>query len=71
MSTTEMVWTAETELPQVSVAVQVRVITDDCGQLPAAAESANVTVGVASQPPVAMASPVPAGLLSASHSIVT
>ena len=57
-------------MPQASVAVQVRVMTDSFAHAPAATLSLDVTVGAPSQLSVAVAEPVPAGLLSASHSIV-
>src|SRR5439155_1725786 len=67
VSCTVIVCDALLELPQWSVAVQVRVTLEDCGQLPAVVTSANVSVGFVSQASVAV------GLLKlgvAGHSMV-
>ncbi len=63
VSTTVMVWTHMLELPQASVAVQVRVIVLSCGQAPGAVTSDDVTAGAGSQLSVAVAEPVAAGLV--------
>src|SRR5438093_8904904 len=49
VSCTVIVCDALLELPQWAVAVQVRVMLEDCGQLPAVLTSANVSVGFVSQ----------------------
>jgi hypothetical protein len=64
LSTTVTVWSQVELLPQLSVAVQVRVMTLSCAQLPAAELSAKLTAGSASQLSVALAlPPVLAGLV--------
>ena len=55
VSTTVMVWLQLAELPQSSVAVQVRVCVPVPGQAPGVNASVKVTVGVASQVSVAVA----------------
>ena len=65
-----MVCTQEVELPHASVAVQVREIVASSPHMPAATLSEKVTVGIPSQLSVAVATPVAAGALSASQSIV-
>ena len=70
VSTTLMVCVPEIELPHASVAVHVRVIVDSCGQVPGAVASMKVTTGAGSQLSVAVAMPVAAGALEASHSTV-
>jgi hypothetical protein len=59
------------ELPQSSVAIQVRVIVLSWGHAPGAATSLKVRDAVASQLSVAVATPVLAGKVLAVHSIVT
>src|SRR2546427_5025665 len=54
VSTTWMTWLAVLLLPQWSVAVQVRVTLESCGQLPAVVTSAKVSVGLGSQASVAV-----------------
>src|SRR5437899_11509836 len=49
-----MVWLAMLLLPQWSVAVQVRVTSWACGQLPGVVTSAKVSVGLGSQASVAV-----------------
>src|SRR5438552_2227000 len=51
-----MVWLACTELPQWSVAVQVRVTLTNCGHAPGVITSANVKVGAGSHTSVAVGS---------------
>ena len=58
-------------LPQASVAVQVRVMTDSLEQEPAATPSLAEIIGAGSQLSVAVAVPVPAAAAEASHSTVT
>jgi len=58
-------------LPQSSVAVQVRVMTDSLAQEPAATLSLAEITGAGSQLSVAAAVPVPAAAVAASHSTVT
>lgn len=55
------------ELPQASVALQVRVITNSCGHPPPAVTSVKFTVGAASQLSVAVAEPVLAGKVLVLH----
>src|SRR5437879_1643216 len=52
-----MVWLHEAELPQASVAVQVRLTRLTAGQLAASVSSENVTVGFGSQASVKTGSP--------------
>src|SRR5436309_12558920 len=54
VSTTWMAGLAVLLLPQCSVAVQVRVTLEFCGQLPAVVTSAKVSVGLGSQASVAV-----------------
>src|SRR5206468_3745634 len=54
VSTTWIVWLATAELPQWSVAVQVRVTSYACGQLPGVVTSAKVSVGLGSHASVAV-----------------
>ena len=49
------------ELPQSSVALQVRVIVNSCGHAPATVTSVKVGITLASQISVAVADPVAAG----------
>jgi len=63
-------WLHVLELPQSSVAVQVRVMVYSWGHMPPAVTSANVIVGVPSQLSVAVAVPVLAGAVLAVHWIV-
>ena len=58
-------------LPQSSVAVQLRVMTGAAAQLPAAMLSDEVMTGVPGQLSVAVAVPVSAAAVEASHSTVT
>ena len=67
LSSTKMTCTHEAELPQSSIAFQVRVIVSLCGQFPPAVTSLKVIVGVASQLSVAVAVPVFAGNVLAVH----
>ena len=55
------------ELPQSSVAIQVRVMVLSCGHAPPTDTSLDVMVGVASQLSVAVALPVVAGNVLAVH----
>jgi hypothetical protein len=71
VSTTAISWSALALFPQSSVAVHVRVITYDCGQLPAASLSLELTLGLPSQLSVALAEPVFDGAVLSSHSTVT
>ena len=57
-------------MPQSSVAVQVRVMTLACGQVPSATLSLWMITGAGSQLSVAVALLVAVELLSASHSTV-
>jgi hypothetical protein len=66
-STTVMIWSQVLLLPHSSVAVQVRVMTLSCGQLPAAVLSLSVIAGAVSQLSVAVAVPVAVELLSSSQ----
>src|SRR5436190_470446 len=54
VSMTWMVWLAVLLLPQWSVAVQVRVTSLACGQVPGVVTSAKVSVGLGSQASVAV-----------------
>ena len=54
VSTTVTVWLQLAELPQWSVAVQVRVTLLACGQLPGVVTSAKVSVGIGSHASVAV-----------------
>jgi hypothetical protein len=54
LSVTEMVCEAVEELPQESVAVQVRVVEYSCGQIPGVVTSAKVNSGLKSQASVAV-----------------
>jgi hypothetical protein len=58
LSSTNMTWVHELELPQSSIAVKVLLIVLSCGHNPATVTSANPMVGVASQLSVAVALPV-------------
>ena len=55
------------ELPQSSVAVQVRVIVNSCGHIPPTVTSLKVGVTLASQISVAVAVPVAPGALLVLH----
>ena len=66
-----MVWVQLLLLPQLSVAVQVRVMLDAPAQLPAAMLSDKAMTGVLVQLSVALAVPVSAAAVEASHSTVT
>ena len=71
LSSTKMVCRHVLELPQSSVALQVRLIVYSCGHPPATVTSVDVMVGVRSQLSVAVAVPlVPPGAVLAVHSIV-
>ncbi|MDP7743874.1 MAG: hypothetical protein QGF67_20705, partial [Lentisphaeria bacterium] len=70
-STTAMVWSQVLLLPQASVAVQVRVMTLSCAQLPAATLSAEFAVRFGSQLSVAVALPSAATLVDSPQLIVT
>ena len=61
LSSIIMVCVQVLELPQSSVAIQVRVMVPSCGHAPATDMSVEVIVGVASQSSVAVAVPVLAG----------
>ena len=64
VSTTVMIWSQFELFPQLSVAVQERVITSSCGQVPVLALSAKLIAGASSQLSVALAlPPVLAGLV--------
>ena len=66
-----MIWSKVSELPQLSVAVHVLVITEALAQVPAIVASVDVTFNPADpQVVVAVAAPVFAGKLDSSHSIV-
>jgi hypothetical protein len=54
VSTTFTVWLQEALLPLQSVAVQVRVTLNSCGQFPGVVTSLNVTVGFGSQASLAL-----------------
>jgi gamma-glutamylcyclotransferase (GGCT)/AIG2-like uncharacterized protein YtfP len=54
LSVTEIVWEACEELPQASVAVQVRVTEYSCGHAPGVVTSLNVNEGLGSQASVAV-----------------
>ena len=69
LSSTKIVCRHVLELPQSSVASQVRLIVLSCGQAPAIVASLKVIVGVASQS-VAVAEPVLIGNVLAVHCIV-
>tara|TARA_B100000809_G_scaffold53679_1_gene49168 strand:+ start:602 stop:844 length:243 start_codon:yes stop_codon:yes gene_type:complete len=58
-------------LPQASIAIQVRVIADAPAQVPTATLSDDVTPGALLQLSVAVAVPVFAAAVEASHSTVT
>ena len=68
---TVIVCTQVDALPQLSVAVQVRVITELTAQLPAAVASAKVMTGTALQLSVAVAVPSVAGVIGSSQLTVT
>ena len=70
VSTTVTVCVHAPAFPQSSVVVQVRVITDSCGQVPAVTASPSVIAGAASQLSVAVATPVPVDVRSSVHSTV-
>ena len=70
LSSTTIVCTQLLELPQSSVATQVRVIVLSCGHAPPTFTSLEVMVGVGSQS-VAVAVPVFAGKVLAVHCMVT
>lgn len=55
VSSTQMVWVQLDELPEQSVAVQVRVTQYSCGHEPGVVTSANVTSGAGSQASTAVA----------------
>ena len=67
LSSTTIVWVQVLELPQSSVATQVRVIVNSWGQAPPTDTSLEVIVGVASQLSEAVALPVFAGKVLAVH----
>lgn len=68
LSSTKMVWRHAVELPQSSVAVQVRRIVYSCGHAPPTVTSEFVIVGVRSQLSVAVAVPfAPPGAVLAVH----
>jgi hypothetical protein len=71
LSSTEMLWTHELELPQSSVALQVLLIVLSCGQAPPTVASVKVTIGDVSQWSVAVALPVLEGKVLAVQVIVT
>lgn len=66
VSSIVMVWTAETELPQASVAVQVRMMVKDWGHAPGTMRSEEEIMGVL-QLSVAVAVPVAAGSVGVLH----
>ena len=71
LSSTKMVCRHVLELPQSSVALQVRCIVYSCGQAPPMVTSVDVMVGVRSQLSVAVAVPfAPPGAVLAVHSMV-
>jgi hypothetical protein len=70
-SMTVTTWSQLEMLPQASVAVQVRVITSACAQLPASTLSLSVMLNSLSQLSVALATPVPALVRSSSQFTVT
>jgi hypothetical protein len=63
LSCTEMSCVQLELFPQSSVAVQVRVMVNSCGQVPPATLSEKVTAGAGSQLSLAVAVPVTAGLV--------
>ena len=63
VSTTLMIWSQVVLLPQLSTAVQVRVITSSCGHVPSTELSLKLIAGSSSQLSVAVALPVSAGLV--------
>jgi hypothetical protein len=67
LSSTNIVCTQLLELPQSSVASQVLVIVNSCGQAPPTVTSVNVGMTLASQLSVAVAEPVAAGALLVLH----
>ena len=71
LSSMTMVCTQLLELPQSSVARQVRRIVPSCGHPPPVVTSENVSVGVASQLSVAVAVPVVTGVVPVLHWMVT
>src|SRR6186997_1142561 len=70
LSSTTIVCVQVLELPQSSVAIQVRVIVDSCGHAPAIEASLKVKLGVPSQLSVAEGEPVLAGKVLAVHWMV-
>jgi len=72
LSSTKMTWMQELELPQASVALQVRLMVISCAQtVLGIITSVEVIVGAASQRSVAVATPlVPPGAVLESHSMV-
>jgi hypothetical protein len=74
LSSTKIVWLHVDELPQLSVARQVRVIVYSCGHVPATVRSMKVTAGAPAQSSVAVAVPnagLTVGSVLAVHWIVT
>ena len=67
LSSTNIVCTQVLELPQASVAVQVRVMVNSCGHAPPATTSLETMTGALSQLSVAVAVPVFAGNVLAVH----
>jgi hypothetical protein len=67
LSSTTMVWAQVLELPQASVALQVRVMVLSCGHAPAKVTSVKVMAGAPSQLSEAVAAPVLAGNVLAVH----
>ena len=65
-----MVWVQVEALPQLSVAVHVRVMVNVPAQAPAVVTSAKVITGAGSQLSVAVAAPRVAGVLGSSRLIV-
>ena len=70
LSSTKITWLQVLELPQSSVACQVRVMVISAGHIPGKEISLNVTVTEASQLSVAVAIPVAAGNVLVLHNIV-
>lgn len=67
LSSMNIVWTQLLELPQSSVANQVREMVLSCGQAPPVSTSEKENTGVASQLSVAVGLPVVAGRVLAVH----
>jgi len=70
LSSTKMIWLQVLELPQSSVACQVRVMVNSWGHIPGKEISLNVNVTDASHRSVAVGIPVAAGNVLVLHKIV-